>query len=124
MEKEKIIDVTGIELQPGNPDECRGNGEHVDEHGELIECCCDECDHLALCLKYFELKDKEDSKKYEAQIEHLCNVITAEVRKPDNEQNLELIKNCTVMLDILAPDILTNEELQAQLEKIKSAYKR
>ena len=116
MEKEKIIDVTGVELTPGEPDKCAGNTQ--DEN-----CCCDECDHLALCLKYFELKEKEDSEKYEAQIEHLCNVITAEVQKPSSEQNLELIKNCSTLLDILAPEILTDEELEERLNKIKSAYK-
>ena len=28
MENEKIIDVTGVELTPGNMEECLGNGEH------------------------------------------------------------------------------------------------
>lgn len=51
MSEKKIIDITGIELAPGEPDRCLGNGEHVDELGELIECCCDECDHFALCWR-------------------------------------------------------------------------
>ena len=46
-----IIDVTGIELLPGNNgDDCMGNGEHFDERGHLIECCCDECDFLKCCM--------------------------------------------------------------------------
>lgn len=40
-----IIDITGIILTPGNGgNDCLGNGEHTDENGNLIECCCDECD--------------------------------------------------------------------------------
>ena len=47
-----IIDVTGIELIPGNlGTDCPGNGEHINENGELIECCCDECDYLLDCLE-------------------------------------------------------------------------
>ena len=35
-----IIDVTGIELIPGNNGEdCPGNGEHIDNNGKVIECC-------------------------------------------------------------------------------------
>ena len=47
----QIIDVTGIKLTPGNEGkDCDGNGEHYDENGNLIECLCDECDYLRLCL--------------------------------------------------------------------------
>ena len=49
--KNKYIDITGIELTPGKPKECKGNGEHVNSSGELIECCCDECDYLAICCE-------------------------------------------------------------------------
>ena len=46
-----IIDVTGIELTPGNCGvNCLGNGEHIDAEGDLIECCCDECNFLTCCL--------------------------------------------------------------------------
>ena len=39
-----IIDVTGIELTPGNlGKDCLGNGEHG-------ECCCDECDYYRCCI--------------------------------------------------------------------------
>ena len=51
MEKEKIIDVTGVELTPGDMSACLGNGEHYDKEGNLIECCCDECDYLIICLE-------------------------------------------------------------------------
>ena len=46
-----IIDVTGIELTPGEGGKyCAGNGEHIDENGILLECCCDECDYMICCL--------------------------------------------------------------------------
>ncbi len=51
MESEKIIDVPGVELTPGNMSACLGNGKHLDEDGIFIECCCDECDYLILCLE-------------------------------------------------------------------------
>ena len=37
MENEKIIDVTGIELTPGDMSACLGNGEHKDKDGNPIE---------------------------------------------------------------------------------------
>ena len=42
--QKKVIDITGVELTPGEPDICLGNGEHG------YECCCDECDYFLLCL--------------------------------------------------------------------------
>ena len=46
-----IIDVTKIRLTPGNRGEdCMGNGKHFDDKGELLECCCDECDYLMCCV--------------------------------------------------------------------------
>lgn len=45
----KVIDPTGVELSPGEPEKCLGNGEHVDDEGHDIECCCDECDYFLLC---------------------------------------------------------------------------
>lgn len=42
-----IIDITKIELNPGNLGrDCLGNGLHKD-----IECCCEECDYLMCCVK-------------------------------------------------------------------------
>lgn len=47
-----IIDVTGTELIPGNNGkDCPGNGEHIDENGDIIECCCDECDYMLCCIE-------------------------------------------------------------------------
>ena len=46
-----IIDVTGIELTPGNGGkDCKGNGRHFDENGNTYECCCDECDYMLCCI--------------------------------------------------------------------------
>ena len=46
-----IIDVTGIELTPGNGGkDCKGNGIHFDENGNRYECCCDECDYMLCCI--------------------------------------------------------------------------
>ena len=56
--EEKVIDITGVELTPGNPDECLGNGEHVDGDGMPIECCCDECDYLMACMEKWEKTEK------------------------------------------------------------------
>jgi len=51
-----IIDVTGIELTPENGGrDCKGNGFHYDENGELLECCCNECDYAVCCLEDAEL---------------------------------------------------------------------
>ena len=48
----KIIDITGVELTPGEPDACLGNGE------QGFECCCDECDYCLLCFPEFDLRKK------------------------------------------------------------------
>lgn len=46
-----IIDITGIILTPGNEgNNCLGNEEHKDKNGNLIECCCDECDYYLECF--------------------------------------------------------------------------
>jgi len=50
----KVIDITGIELMPGEPTVCLGNGE------QGFECCCDECDYFLRCFPEFNLKNKED----------------------------------------------------------------
>ena len=51
----KVIDITGIELTPGEPAVCLGNGE------QGFECCCDECDYFLLCFPEFDSKSKDDS---------------------------------------------------------------
>ena len=45
MSDKKIIDVTGAELKPGEPENCQGNGEHPG-----FEICCDECDYFLKCF--------------------------------------------------------------------------
>ncbi len=41
-----IIDVTGVELIPGDLGKnCPANGENP-----LVECACDECDYLLCCI--------------------------------------------------------------------------
>ncbi len=57
---EKVIDITGIELTPGEPDDCLGSGD------QGFECCCDECDHYLLCFPEFDpgfQKDYADKQK-------------------------------------------------------------
>ena len=49
----KVIDVTGVELTPGKPTVCLGNGE------QGFECCCDECDYFLLCFPEFDPKSKK-----------------------------------------------------------------
>ena len=51
------IDIIGIELVPGKPDICLGNGK------QEFACCCDECDYYLICYP------KNNSKKTE---ENLC----------------------------------------------------
>ena len=53
--QEKIIDITGVELTPGKPSVCLGNGE------QGFECCCDECDYFLLCFPEFDDQIKEEN---------------------------------------------------------------
>ena len=48
----KIIDITGVELTPGEPADCLGNGE------QGFACCCDECDYFLLCFPEYDPKTK------------------------------------------------------------------
>ena len=54
--QKKIIDITGVELTPGKPNVCLGNGK------QGFECCCDECDYYLLCFPEFEHAKKTCSK--------------------------------------------------------------
>ena len=45
-------DITGIEVTPGEPAACLGNGE------QGFECCCDECDYFLLCFPEFDPGNK------------------------------------------------------------------
>ena len=49
----KAIDSTGVELTPGEPDACLGNGD------QDSECCCDECDYYLLCFPEFDAKQPD-----------------------------------------------------------------
>lgn len=50
MEEKKIIDATGAELVPGDPERCQGNGKDP-----RFEICCDECDYFLKCFpEYME----------------------------------------------------------------------
>lgn len=42
---EELAEEQGIELTPGDPERCKGNGKHPG-----IECCCDECDYYTKCF--------------------------------------------------------------------------
>ena len=53
--QEKVVDITGTELMPGEPMVCLGNGE------QGIECCCDECDYYLLCFPEYASKIKEEN---------------------------------------------------------------
>ena len=53
--QEKIIDITGVELTPGTPTVCLGNGE------QGFECCCDECDYFLLCFPEFDDQIKKEN---------------------------------------------------------------
>ena len=52
----RVVDITGVELTPGEPAVCLGNGE------QGFECCCDECDHFLLCFPEFDPKNKKSKK--------------------------------------------------------------
>ena len=58
-----ILDVTGIQLIPGNKGaDGPGNGEYIDSSGRIVECCCDECDYMMCCS--------------EIHREEVCNICT------------------------------------------------
>ena len=50
----RAIDITGVELMPGDPTACLGNGK------QGFECCCDECDYFLLCFSADDLEDEEE----------------------------------------------------------------
>ena len=49
------IDITGVELTPGEPAGCLGNGE------QGFECCCDECDYYLICFPEFDPTNKKEN---------------------------------------------------------------
>lgn len=50
-----VIDITGVELMPGEPELCLGNGVRG------FECCCDECDYFLLCFPEFDIEIKKEN---------------------------------------------------------------
>ena len=50
--EKKVTDITGIELTPGEPTVCLGNGK------QGFECHCDECDFFLLCYPKFDPNNK------------------------------------------------------------------
>jgi len=45
------VEITKAGMIPGNHGkDGPGNGKHRDENGNVIECCCDECDYLSRCF--------------------------------------------------------------------------
>lgn len=54
-----INDITGTVLLPGQPDQCPGNGNTKNIYGDMIDCCCDECDYLISCLAKTALQKPE-----------------------------------------------------------------
>ena len=48
------MDIIGVELIPGKPDVCLGNGD------QGYECCCDECDFYLICFPKFDPKSEEE----------------------------------------------------------------
>ena len=53
--QKKAIDINGVELTPGQPPVCLGNGE------QGFECCCDECDYYLLCFPEFDSINKAEA---------------------------------------------------------------
>ena len=52
---QKVIDRTGVELTPGEPMVCLGNGDLG------FECCCDECDYFLYCFPEFDPERHEET---------------------------------------------------------------
>lgn len=50
---EKVIDISCVELTPGKPTVCLGNGE------QGFECCCDECDCFLACFPEYLAEVRE-----------------------------------------------------------------
>ena len=55
FKKRIIVVISGIVLIPGHGGkECMGNGKHKTKNGNVIECCCEECDYLMCCSEDFD----------------------------------------------------------------------
>ncbi len=53
--QKRVIDITGVELMPGELTACLGNGE------QGFACCCDECDYYLFDFPEFDPKSKKDA---------------------------------------------------------------
>ena len=53
--QKKLIDATDVELIPGAPIMCLGNGT------QGFACCCDECDYFLLCFPELAPKHEEEN---------------------------------------------------------------
>ncbi len=53
--QKRAIDISGIELMPGESTVCLGNGE------QDFECCCDECNYYLFCFPEFNPKGKGEN---------------------------------------------------------------
>ena len=63
----KVMDITSVELAPGKPTACLGNGEPG------FECCCDECDYYLLCFPEFDpQKQEENTAENKANMSQFC----------------------------------------------------
>jgi len=56
---DEIFDNDDVELTPGKPDVCLGNGE------QGFECCCDECDYFLSCFPEFDPKNHDPKNEME-----------------------------------------------------------
>ena len=63
--QKKVIDITGIELTPGEPTVCLGNGE------QGFECCCDECDYFLFCFPEYDPFLVEEEKNGAKSLFHI-----------------------------------------------------
>ncbi len=65
--EEKVIDVTGVELTPGKPTVCLGNG------WQGFECCCDECNYFLICYPEYDIKveKRKPSKRHKIRINRI-----------------------------------------------------
>ena len=52
--QKSVTDITGIELMPGEPNVCLGNGE------QGFECWCDECDFFLFCYPEYAPENIEN----------------------------------------------------------------
>ncbi len=60
--QKRVTDITNVELMPGEPAVCLGNGE------EGVECCCDECEYYLLCFPEFDPQKEENTSESKVYI--------------------------------------------------------